>query len=205
MGELLIKIYSELFSVSEKEFFISSKQNAIRDGVDYGLKIKELLKNSDFYLILLSDEYFESEFCLMEFGYIYFSAEHERYNEKTTIFSINLKKELKDCNLPYLIRVNNSMIHDDLKEKFFHDEVISMLEYAFDKRIDKLRHNNFIENATSRIEEELIQLYPETSNLKKPKLQHQNTNAINNQIIMKSDNELIQNMDLILNVDIDKI
>lgn len=83
--EIVLKFAEFLESVSnEIEVFCSSENGSIMVGKDFIKKIFGELNSSDLFIPVLSKEYYESKFCMIELGvaYSYLFQKYEKYGEE---------------------------------------------------------------------------------------------------------------------------
>ena len=83
--EVVLKFAEFLESVSsEIEVFCSSENGSIKVGKDFIKTIFEELNSSALFIPVLSKEYYESRFCMIELGvaYSYFFNKYEKEGEE---------------------------------------------------------------------------------------------------------------------------
>lgn len=91
-GDIALRFTKFLESISsEIEVFCSSEKNSIKVGADFVDTIFNELNNSEVFIPIISKEYYESKFCMIELGVAYsYFCERYKVNGENYIFPFSL-------------------------------------------------------------------------------------------------------------------
>lgn len=163
-SEIVLRFSKFLESISsEIEVFCSSEKGSIKVGTDFVETIFKELNESDVFIPIISKEYYESKFCMIELGvaYSYFCSKYKN-NGESYVFPFVLYPIQKECALSGtpLVNMQTGNIVDE-------EDLHSFLEYlssgkgvkigsgtnrrihAFITDVDRiaLQNQNILENA----------------------------------------------------------